>query len=308
MPQEAGGLLWGNTPAMQYLRARCECFADSLHPILLLGERGTGKTSLARQIHALSPWRNGPFRSEPVPELEELTGSALRGHTADAYTGAKSYVPSVFEEAQDGTLFLDEIGVASQTLQRALLTVVEDKEFSPLGGRRKIRVRTRLIFATNEPLDVRVRQGHFRADLRDRISLLRLYLPPLRERTDEIPTLARLFLERAARKDHLTAPALSDGALALLAQHRWDGNLRELNAVLIRTLLQIRGQPTLEAEDLDFDESDAEGRPIRKRLTKAVLDRALELSDGCRAKAAGRLGYSVRHTQRISSGTLVTEV
>ena len=289
MGQPGAEQIWGLSPAMQHLRYQCGCFANSMYPILLLGERGTGKTSLARHIHELSPWSNGPFRSEPVPQLEELTDSALRGHTADAYTGAKSYVPSVFEEAQNGTLFLDEVGVASQGLQRSLLGVVEDKEFSPLGGRRKIRVRTRLIFATNEPLDTRVDQGLFRADLKDRISLLRLYLPPLRERIDEIPALARLFLESAARENQLLAPTLSDAALAQLMEHRWGGNLRELKSVLIRTLLQIRGQARLEPEDLDFDPSDAEGRPIRKRSTKAVLDRALELSDGCRMKAAGRL-------------------
>jgi DNA-binding NtrC family response regulator len=286
---------------MQYLRHRCECFADSSYPILLLGDRGTGKTSLARLIHQMSPWHDGPFLVEPIPHVEPLMDSRLRGHTADAYTGAKSSVPSIFEAAEGGTLFLDEVAFASQELQQRLLTMVEDGEFSRLGALRKIRVRTRLLFATNEPLEVHVASGRFRTDLHDRIRTLRLYLPPLRERPDEIPGFARLFLDESARKLRIAAPALSSDALELLQQQPWPGNLRDLKAVLVRTLHLVRGATTIEAEDLDFDDTDGAGRPIRKKLTPEIFDRALELSGGNRVKAAGRLGYSPRHTQRISA-------
>lgn len=207
-------------------------------PVLLLGETGTGKTLVARALHAASPRSRGPFvalNCAAVPEA--LFESELFGHRRGAFTGATEDRGGLFESSNRGTLLLDEVGELPPAQQAKLLTALEEGEVRPVGARSAVPVDVRVLSATACELDRCIEAGAFRRDLYHRLALLELRLPALRERIDDLPRLAAHFLERAAARHRLARPELDGAALAVLAAHPWPGNLRELAHVVEAALI-----------------------------------------------------------------------
>ena len=224
----SGVQLLGTSPAIQrvFLEIAHACTTDA--PVLLIGPTGSGKTLAARTIHSHSARKAAPFVTLHCGALQEqLLESELFGHERGAFTGAVTARAGHIERAAGGTLFLDEIGDISPTVQAKLLRFVEEHAFTRVGGREDIRVELRLVTATNKNLRDEVKAGRFREDLFYRLHVLEIEMPPLRERTADVPALAANFLHTAGRP-----LALSPETLALLQRHDWPGNLRELRNVL----------------------------------------------------------------------------
>jgi DNA-binding NtrC family response regulator len=197
--------------------------------VLIEGESGTGKELVARAIHQLSPRRGKPFIAVHIGALPEtLLESELFGHEKGAFTGAAERRLGRFELAHTGTLFLDEIGEAPLSTQVKLLRVLEQREIMRLGGVQPIRVDVRVVAATNRPLRVEVEEGSFRADLYFRLNVLQIYLPPLRNRPDDIPLLVRRFVQEFAALHDRPFHGISADAMQILMEYSWPGNVREL--------------------------------------------------------------------------------
>jgi two-component system nitrogen regulation response regulator GlnG len=222
-------LLVGNAPAMRALFRAIGRLAQAPLSVLITGETGTGKELVARALHRESPRATRPFialNTAAIPS--ELLESELFGHEAGAFTGASKRHIGRFEQADGGSLFLDEIGDMPAALQTRLLRVLAEGEFYRVGGRELIRVDVRVIAATHQPLEALVEAGRFRADLLHRLNVVRLPLPPLRERSEDIAVLAARFLAHAAQRLQLPAKLVSKAALERLQAHAWPGNVREL--------------------------------------------------------------------------------
>jgi DNA-binding NtrC family response regulator len=197
--------------------------------VLIEGESGTGKELVARAIHRLSPRRNRPFIAVNIGALPEtLLESELFGHEKGAFTGAAERRLGRFELAHTGTIFLDEIGDVPPSTQVKLLRVLEEREVTRLGGVQPIEVDVRVVAATNSPLREAVERGEFRSDLFYRLNVLRIYLPPLRERREDIPVLVRRFVRELTRLHDRPFLGISPDALQLLVEYPWPGNVREL--------------------------------------------------------------------------------
>ena len=215
--------------------------APGTSTILLRGESGTGKEVIARAIHYLSQRREGPFIKVNCAALSEsLLESELFGHEKGAFTGAVREHKGKFEQAHGGTLFLDEIGDVSPAFQAKLLRVLQERELERVGGSHTIRVDVRLIGATNRDLEAMVSAGQFRADLYYRINVVSIFLPPLRERPEDIPDLIGYFLERF-NKQNERGLRVSPEAIGVFANCTWPGNVRELENCVERTALLARG-------------------------------------------------------------------
>ena len=243
--------LVGDAPAMRALFRAIGRLAQAPLSVLVTGETGTGKELVARALHRESPRASRPFvalNTAAIPA--ELLESELFGHEAGAFTGANKRHIGRFEQADGGTLFLDEIGDMPAALQTRLLRVLAEGEFFRVGGRELIRVDVRVIAATHQPLEALVEQGRFRADLLHRLDVVRLPLPPLRERREDIPQLAARFLANAARRLQLPAKKLSNAALERLRAHHWPGNVRELENLCWR-LAALAPGATIGIADLD---------------------------------------------------------
>ncbi len=228
-PAAASTELVGDAPAMRALFRAIGRLAQAPLSVLITGETGTGKELVARALHRESPRTHKPFvalNTAAIPA--ELLESELFGHEAGAFTGAHKRQVGRFEQADGGTLFLDEIGDMPASLQTRLLRVLAEGEFFRVGGRELIHVDVRVIAATHQPLETLVERGRFRADLLHRLDVVRLPLPPLRERREDIAQLAARFLANAAQRLQLPAKALSSAALERLRAHHWPGNVREL--------------------------------------------------------------------------------
>jgi PAS domain S-box-containing protein len=207
--------------------------AESGSTVLVEGESGTGKELVARAIHRLSPVGNGPFVAVNCAALPDtLLESELFGYKAGAFTDAKKDKPGRFAQATGGTLFLDEIGDVSPATQGKLLRVLQEKTFEPLGSVHSEKAEVRLVAATNKDLRREVEEGRFREDLFYRVHVMRLNLPPLRERKEDIPVLVDHFLDRLQRIKGKRVEGVSQEALAMLIHHPWPGNVRELENVL----------------------------------------------------------------------------
>lgn len=232
----------GKSPRMQEVFSEVLQAAPSRSTVLLRGESGTGKEVIARSVHFHSPRKDAPFVKLNCAALSEtLLESELFGHEKGAFTGAIAERKGRFELANGGTLFLDEIGDISPAFQAKLLRVLQEREFERVGGARPIKVDVRLIFATNRDLEKAVSKGEFRADLYYRINVVSIFLPPLRERRDDIPTLVSHFLSRF-NKDNARRVKISPDALNLLTNCYWPGNVRELENCIERTATMTKSE------------------------------------------------------------------
>jgi len=328
--------LVGDTPAMRALFRAIGKLAQAPLAVLVTGETGTGKELVASALHRESPRAKGPFvalNTAAIPS--ELLESELFGHEAGAFTGAQRRHIGRFEQADGGTLFLDEIGDMPLPLQTRLLRVLAEGEFFRVGGRELIRVDVRVIAATHQDLERLVQQSRFRADLLHRLDVVRLQLPPLRERRADIAQLAATFLTGVAHKLDTPPKRLTAAALQALAEHDWPGNVRELENVCWR-MGALAASDTIGVAEVEMAlnrsatraTAPAQGDPgqwekllsawarqrlaegaeglhaqVRERVDHALLDAALHITHGRRAEAAARLGLGRNTlTRKLGAG------
>ncbi|HEY3962937.1 MAG TPA: sigma-54 dependent transcriptional regulator [Planctomycetaceae bacterium] len=233
--------LIGSSPAMQEVYRITRQVAASSATVLLTGETGTGKELIARGIHELSPRASGPYIRVNCGALSEsLLESELFGHVKGAFTSAVENRTGRFEAAHGGTIFLDEIDSVSYTLQVKLLRVLQEQEFERVGDNRTIRVDCRVVAATNRDLLDEIEAGRFRDDLYFRLNVVPVYLPPLRERTGDVPLLADFFIRKYAESNNVSISTISDEALAALSRYSWPGNVRELQNYIERAIVFSR--------------------------------------------------------------------
>ena len=256
-------------------------------PVLIVGETGTGKGYVARRIHERSSRAALPFVEVNGASLSAtFLESELFGHERGAFTDAKQAKRGLLEVAGRGTLFLDEVGELVAEVQPKLLKVLEERTFRRLGGTAEIRSEARMLAATNQPLEQRMREGRFRADLYYRLQVLTLVIPPLRERRDELAALAHAFAPRGAR--------LSPAAQRAIERYEWPGNVRELKNTLWRAALLADGTD-IEPRHLSLPQlaADAEPAPVTLAdVERAAIASALEATNGNRVQAAQRLGIA----------------
>ncbi len=245
------------SPAMQAVFDLVRLAAKSPSTILVLGESGTGKELVARAIHAESPRTGKPFVAVSCAALTEtLLESELFGYEKGAFTGAATRREGKFENADGGTLFLDEIGDIGPKLQLDLLRVLEERRVTRVGGTESVPVDVRIVAATNRDLEKAVADGSFRGDLFYRLNVIRIEVPPLRERREDIPLLVETFLERLHAEMGKDVEGLTSEAMALLLSHSWPGNVRELRNVLERGYVVAQGRE-IDARDLGLSMSPA---------------------------------------------------
>lgn len=292
------GDLSSRSPLMQRVYEVLPAVAASPSTVLIMGETGTGKELVARTIHALSPQNAGPFVAVNCGALPDtLLESELFGYKAGAFTGATRDKPGRFALARRGTLFLDEIGEISPALQVGLLRVLQDRVYEPLGSTRSERTDARIMVATNRDLGDLVRQGRFREDLYYRVNVVRVELPPLRRRKEDIPLLVDQFVSRFNRLQQRVVPGVSPEALSLLMAHEWPGNIRELENAIERAFVLCGDGPIglshLSAELTARGGSIAEQSGMRSAhdvLDAQAIRAALARHHGSRAAAARALG------------------
>ena len=314
--EERETFLWASEK-MQRLRELIEQVADADVTVLVHGESGVGKEVIARTTHELSNRSKRPFVKVNCAALPaELLESELFGYERGAFTGASARKAGKFELADNGTMFLDEIGEMSPPLQAKLLQVLQDGEFSRLGGETDVRVDVRVIAATNRDLEQMVQGGSFREDLYYRLNVVNVYVPPLRERPDEIPVLTAHFLEMYSRKYNRNVDSISDRLMQAFQQYAWPGNVRELENMIKRIVVleseqaiadEIMGAPSAEGsrsrvermvEEIDPTDDRISLREIGKRAAREaereVLRRVLYQTNWNRKKAARILEVSYK--------------
>jgi two-component system, NtrC family, nitrogen regulation response regulator GlnG len=304
-------LLGESAPMREVFRLIGRVAASDLN-VLVTGETGTGKELVARALHEESARRDKPFvalNTAAIPS--ELLESELFGHEAGAFTGATRRVAGRFEQAEGGTLFLDEIGDMPLILQTRLLRVLAGGEFYRVGGRELIRCHVRIIAATHQDLDARVAAGQFRADLKHRLDVVRIELPPLRQRHSDIPVLAQHFLATAVQELKLPPKRFAKAALKAIAQRDFPGNVRELENLCRRLAVMASGAEILPADlgksvdaprgdwtdalrdwagrALEHAEADIHTR-AREALDRVLMEAALAANGGHRQHAAAALG------------------
>jgi len=299
--------IYSRSPAMLRILGLLPVVADSPSSVLLDGETGTGKELTARAIHELSPRKDGPFIALNCGALPDtLLESELFGYRKGAFTGADKDKAGRFKLAENGTLFLDEIGDISPALQVKLLRVLQEKEYEPLGSTETEKAGARIICATNKDLKELVDQGKFRQDLYYRINVIKLSLPPLRQRTEDIPQLVDFFLQKYGKQMHKHPPAVSPEVYSAFYAYPWPGNIRELENVIERAVvLCTKNRMDLSTLPLEFIASQADGnrdtqksentptgdiRQLRKQAESSVIVEALQKNGYHCSPAAHELG------------------
>ncbi len=296
---EDGPRILGKSPAVRQLQGLIDRVAPGDHTVLIEGESGTGKELVARALHARSARAHGPFVAENMGALAEGVREAeLFGHVKGAYTGADEARPGLFQLADGGTLFLDEVAEADAALQAKLLRVLEQREVRPVGGEASVKVDVRIVAATHRDLSTEVREGRFREDLYYRLTVIRLKVPPLRERTGDVPLLLEHFLARAAADLDRPPPPVAPELLARLAGYGWPGNVRELQSYATRLVL---GGP--EAAELAGGAAGAGGGDERLGIDlRLASDALLELREARTVFDKAYLGLALqRHGNNVSA-------
>ncbi|MEO7454976.1 MAG: sigma-54 dependent transcriptional regulator [Gemmatimonadaceae bacterium] len=313
----------GETPQIRRLMQTVTTAAPTRATVLLQGESGTGKELFARAIHDGSDRRDKPFIKLNCAALPEgLIESALFGHEKGAFTGAIKRVEGAFERANHGTLLLDEVSEMRLDLQAKLLRVLQEQEFERVGGSQPIKVDVRIVATTNRDLAAFAAEGHFRQDLFFRLSVLPIFIPPLRERRADIPLLAQRFAIKVAEEMNKDIVGVAPDALAMLQEYDWPGNVRELQHAVERAVI-LSNDPVIQAHAFDtvrFGLAKGAGGPVPTRASgstlsamtalpadavvltslnvdaaeKVLIQRALDVSGGNRTHAADLLGMSIR--------------
>ena len=287
---------------MQHLVELIERVADSNSPALVTGETGTGKELVARALHQQGARRKAPFVAVNCGAISPgLMESELFGHTKGAFTGADRERKGLFGAADKGTLFLDEIGELPLELQPKLLRVLQEGEIRPVGSNKTFKVDVRVVTATARDLQREVDEGRFRDDLFYRLNVIHLHLPPLRDRSEDIPLLAKHFSALAAVREGLAAPEVAADALETLKSYQWPGNVRELQNLMEKALIFCRGK-ILGAQDLPWEvrrepRDPSDNYSLKKasvRLEKEFIRKALAATEGNRTRAAKLLEISHR--------------
>ncbi|HET9036688.1 MAG TPA: sigma 54-interacting transcriptional regulator [Myxococcaceae bacterium] len=303
LEQQRFGDLLGSCPGMQEVYRQIEKVAPTDLSVLVVGETGTGKELVARELHRRSPRAGGPFVAINCGALPEtLLESELFGHVKGAFTGAVATRPGRFQQASGGTLFLDEVGDMPPVLQVKLLRALQDRTVQKVGDHRDEPVDIRVIAATHRTLEQEVKRGGFREDLYYRLATLTLRVPPLRDRGEDVAVLARGFLQTFAESYRATARGFTPAALAAVRRHSWPGNVRELENRIKKAVVLSDG-PLVRAEDLDFPPEDL---PPLTPLQEAKDDferryvlEALKRHGGNRARTARALGVDPRTIFRL---------
>lgn len=302
--------LIGKSPAMQEIYSKIEQVADSRTTVLITGESGTGKELVAKALHYNSSRRDRPFIALNCAALPEtLIESELFGHEKGSFTDATARRVGQFELAHTGTLFLDEIGDLSPITQAKLLRVLQEREFTRIGGVQPIKVDVRIVAATNQNLEELVRKNQFREDLYYRINVIALYLTPLRERGEDVPLLAKHFLAKRVDEEKRPQQEFSKEALELLTRYPWPGNVREMENIIEQAFIWSQGSRSIKPEHLpNMLKNDTRSSSLRDdtlagrlSLEKAVMEfereiilDALKRTNYVQTHAANLLGISRR--------------
>ncbi|MBA2450984.1 MAG: sigma-54-dependent Fis family transcriptional regulator [Chloroflexi bacterium] len=297
----------GNSPKMHQIYKTIGMIAQSDASVLITGETGAGKEVVADTIHAHSNYRSGPLVKVNLTALPEtLVESELFGHEKGSFTGAVTQRKGRFEMAHKGTIFLDEIGDMTLTTQRKLLRVLQDKQFERVGGSTSVKVDCRIIAATNRNLKEEVDAGRFREDLYYRLNVVTIYVPPLRERKDDIPLLVEHFLVKY-RYNPTSPPArIAEDAMQTLLGYDWPGNVRQLEHTIERAVIMARGgvitsqhlalDETEELSFIDLNQKLQYGEPLPEVLAEVerkMISRAIDRTSGNRHAAARLLGIDI---------------
>ena len=298
----------GQSPAMQEVFDTVRQVSASRATVLIQGESGTGKELVARAIHRLSPRAKGPLISVHCAALSTtLLESELFGHEKGAFTGANERRAGRFEMSDGGTLFLDEISEIDASVQVKILRVLEERRFERVGGSTPIDIDVRLVAATNKDLRAMVADGKFREDLFFRLFVVVITLPPLRERSGDIPLLAQHFINVYAKDNGKTIEGLTPDAMDVLSSYAWPGNVRELRNTIERMVVMARGnrltvrdlpQQVRENAPASTPSSPGRGYLSLEETEKTLIIKALKVHGGNRTKAAEELGISRRTLHR----------
>jgi len=290
--------LIGESPVIRQVREALARVAPLPTSVLLTGQSGTGKEVAARSIHSLSDRADKPFvpvNCSAIPP--DMMESEFFGHLEGSFTGAKGAREGLFTHAQGGTLFLDEIGELPLAMQSKLLRVLEDKRVRPVGSEREVPIDLRFVFATNAELEKEVEKGNFRADLFFRINVMRVHLPPLKDRENDVQTLATLFMNKLSQQLGMPSVAISDSARAELAKYDWPGNVRELRNVIERTLILGAFPEDLGGLSVASDATPGSSANLADMERQHILS-VLRKARGNRDEAARRLGISRKTIDR----------
>jgi two-component system response regulator HydG len=293
------GRMVGASPAMGHLRETILRVASADSTVLVTGETGTGKELVANALHYEGPRAGGPLVKVNCAALSEtLLESELFGHEKGAFTGADRRRQGRFERADGGTLFLDEISEMGAHVQAKLLRVLQGEPFERVGGDEAVRPDVRLVAATNRDPEEAVRQGRIRQDLFYRLNIVRVEVPPLRDRREDMPLLVEHFVSRYAARHGKRIEGFSDEALAVLKAHDWPGNVRELENCVERSVILAGGEtigvrdlpPPLCGEGARTEAAGDEGVFDLQEVERRAILRALDSTGWNKARAAGRLG------------------
>ncbi|HSK18644.1 MAG TPA: sigma-54 dependent transcriptional regulator [Longimicrobiales bacterium] len=297
----AGARLVGSSRVLQRVRGLIEQVAPTDARVLITGESGTGKEMAAAALHELSPRAAGPFvrvNSAAIPR--ELVESEMFGHERGAFTSAHEARRGRFELADGGTLFLDEVADLGMEAQAKLLRAIETGTIERIGGQAPIRVDVRMIAATNRNLEAEMATGRFRDDLYYRLNVLRIHMPPLRERLDDVPELVEHLMQRLRQRHGLAPPVMTPEALETLRRYQWPGNVRELANVCERLAILYPGRDVGRRELAGVIAADAAARPVSAHeeaplhermdaFERELIERTLDAAEGSVADAARRL-------------------